>query len=106
MNTERALPMEVLNALGQLPMIQTSLQNINMKLVELNEVKRTVTELKADIWDNDGVEEKIRYIGQQQEDNLSEIEILKSENKNLQREVDLLKSIVIRLKQQNRKMKY
>ncbi|XP_062620995.1 uncharacterized protein LOC134282612 [Saccostrea cucullata] len=52
---------------------------------------------QKDLWNEDGLDDRIRYIAQQHEDNQSEIETLKQENITLRKELQLLKSIVVNL---------
>ncbi|XP_061164912.1 uncharacterized protein LOC133173855 [Saccostrea echinata] len=53
--------------------------------------------MQKDLWNEDGVDDIIRYIAQQHEDNQSEIETLNLENITLRKELQLLKSIVVNL---------
>lgn len=61
---------------------------------ELQSVKES---LRKDLWGADVREQKIEYVTQQAEDTVQNIEAIYEENKNLHREVDLLKAIVIKL---------
>ncbi|KAJ8301220.1 hypothetical protein KUTeg_020207 [Tegillarca granosa] len=93
-----SLPTEVLTAISQLPLIQSTLQAMNSKINEISEVQKTVQEMKADIWENpDGIESRLNYIGQQSGENFADTEFLKRENKKLRKDIDLLKAMVIKL---------
>jgi hypothetical protein len=49
------------------------------------------------LWDEDGMDERIKYVGQQSEENTSELKTLRKENMYLCRETQVLKSVVINL---------
>ncbi|XP_061163179.1 uncharacterized protein LOC133172334 [Saccostrea echinata] len=53
--------------------------------------------MNRDLWDEDSLDDRIKYIGQQHEDNVGEIETLRLENNYLRKELEVLKSIVINL---------
>ncbi|XP_062615563.1 uncharacterized protein LOC134277265 [Saccostrea cucullata] len=63
----------------------------------LASLSQAVGDIKADLWEQDGFEDKIQFIAQQQEDNITEIDSLKSENASLRKDLEMLKSVVIRL---------
>lgn len=100
-NSTPGLSGEVSSALQSLPIIQQSLQDIQHRLNGLEELRselQSVKEsLREDLWGTDGLEQKIEYVAQQAEDTVQNVETIHKENKNLRREVDLLKAIVIKL---------
>ncbi|KAJ8322408.1 hypothetical protein KUTeg_000040 [Tegillarca granosa] len=96
-NTSYAIPPEVTVALNQLPIIQHSLRDISIQLAELNTLKNNVQQVKADIWETDGIDHRLTNTAQLSEDNYGEVQFLKQINVKLREEVDLLKSIVIKL---------
>ncbi|KAJ8302732.1 hypothetical protein KUTeg_019128 [Tegillarca granosa] len=91
------IPPEVTVALNQLPIIQNSLRDISLQLADLNILKSKVDQVKADIWEHDGIDHRLQNTAQTSEDNYSDIQYLKQSNLELRQEVDLLKSIVVRL---------
>lgn len=52
------IPPEVTVALNQLPIIQNSLRDISLQLADLNILKSKVDQVKADIWEHDGIEHR------------------------------------------------
>ncbi|XP_061190455.1 protein IMPACT homolog [Saccostrea echinata] len=63
----------------------------------LASLSQAVGDIKADLWEQDGFEDKIQFIAKQQEDSIAEIDSLKSENASLRKDIEMLKSVVIRL---------
>lgn len=100
-NSTPGLSGEVSSALQSLPIIQQSLQDIQHRLNGLEELRselQSVKEsLREDLWGTDSLKQKIEYVAQQAEDTVQNVETIHKENKNLRREVDLLKAIVIKL---------
>ena len=95
--TGTTLPLAVTGALNHMSVIDTSLRTITAKIDSFNTLQESVNNIQKDLWNEDGLDDRIRYIGQQHEDNLSEIESLKIENVSLRKELQLLKSIVVNL---------
>ena len=77
--------------------IQDSLRSITGKLDNIGTLQQSVTTLQQDLWDEDGLDERIKYIGQQNEDSREDIDALKSENSFLRKEMQVMKSIIINL---------
>lgn len=92
---------EVSSALQSLPIIQQSLQDIQHRLNGLDEVRlelQGVKEgLREDLWGDDGLAPKIEYVAQQAEETGQNLETIMKENKSLRQELELLKSVVIRM---------
>ncbi|XP_078318203.1 uncharacterized protein LOC111113877 [Crassostrea virginica] len=77
--------------------IQDSLRTITGKLDGIGQLKQSIETINKDLWDEDGLDERIKYIGQQYENNSSEVEILRQENSYLRKEPQVRKSVVINL---------
>jgi hypothetical protein len=77
--------------------IQKSLKTITGKLDGISVLQTSITNIKKDLWDEDGMDERIKYVGQQSEENTSELETLRKENMYLCRELQVLKSVVINM---------
>ena len=58
--------------------IQDSLRSITGKLDNIGTLQQPATRLQQDLWDEDGFDERIKYIGQQNEDSRKDIDALKS----------------------------
>ncbi|XP_056017036.1 uncharacterized protein LOC125676365 [Ostrea edulis] len=98
-NNKNVSPSE-LNTSGtdrQMSAIQDSLKTITGKLDDISQLQKSIDNINKDLWDEDGVDERIKYMGQQFEDNTSELESLRKENFCLRRELQVLKSVVINL---------
>ena len=80
----------------QMSAIQDSLRTITGKLDDIGQLKQSIETMNKDLWDEDGLDERIKYIGPQYEKNSSEVE-------NPRRapiygkELQVLKSVVINL---------
>ena len=81
----------------QMSAIQDSLTTITVKLDGIGQLKQSIETINKDLWDEDGLDERIKYIGQQYENNSSEVESLRLENSYLRKELQVLKSVVINL---------
>ncbi|XP_061171141.1 uncharacterized protein LOC133180691 [Saccostrea echinata] len=81
----------------QMSAIHDCLRSITGKLDNINILQQSVNNMNRDRWDEDGLDERIKYISQQHEDNVGEIETLKLENSYLRKELQVLKSIVVNL---------
>ncbi|XP_061179611.1 protein IMPACT homolog [Saccostrea echinata] len=81
----------------QMSAIHDCLRSITGKLGNINILQQSVNNMNRDLWDEDGLDERIKYIGQQHEDNVGEFETLKLENSYLRKELQVLKSIVVNL---------
>ncbi|XP_056017343.1 uncharacterized protein LOC125668996 [Ostrea edulis] len=81
----------------QMSAIQDSLKTITGKLDDIGQLQKSIDNINKDLWDEDGIDERIKYMGQQFEDNTSELESLRKENFCLRRELQVLKSVVINL---------
>ena len=81
----------------QMSAIQDSLRTITGKLDGIGQLKQSIETINKDLWDEDGLDERIKYIGQQYENNSSEVETLRQENSYLRKELQVLKSVVINL---------
>ncbi|XP_061170378.1 uncharacterized protein LOC133179702 [Saccostrea echinata] len=92
-----SLPSAVTGALSHMSVIDTSLRAITAKMDAFNTLQESVNNMQKDLWNEDGLDDRITYIAQQHEDNQSEIETLKMENVTLRKELQLLKSIVVNL---------
>ncbi|XP_061188800.1 uncharacterized protein LOC133196973 [Saccostrea echinata] len=92
-----SLPSAVTGALSHMSVIDTSLRAITAKMDAFNTLQESVNNMQKDLWNGDGLDDRITYIAQQHEDNQSEIETLKMENVTLRKELQLLKSIVVNL---------
>lgn len=82
---------------SQMSAIQESLKTITGKLDGISVLQSSITDIKKDLWDEDGMDERIKYVGQQSEENASELETLRKENIYLRRELQVLKSVVINM---------
>ena len=80
----------------QMSAIQDSLRTITGKLDGIGQLKQSIETINKDLWDEDGLDERIKYIGQQYDNNSSEVESLRQENY-LRKELQVLKSVVINL---------
>ncbi|XP_062593380.1 uncharacterized protein LOC134254856 [Saccostrea cucullata] len=92
-----ALSSGVTGASPQMSAIHDCLRSITGKLNNINVLQQSVNNMNRDLWDEDGLDERIKYIGQQHEDNVGEIETLKLENNYLRKELQVLKSIIVNL---------
>ena len=81
----------------QMSAIQDSLKTITGKLDGIGQLKQSIETINKDLCDEDGLDERIKYIGQQYENNSSEVESLRQENSYLRKELQVLKSVVINL---------
>jgi hypothetical protein len=77
--------------------IQESLKTITGKLDGINILQNSITDIKKDLWDEDGIDERIKYVGQQSEENATEVENLRKENNYLRKELQLLKSVIVNM---------
>ena len=77
--------------------IQVTLNSINDRLDKLESVGRSVDDLKADIYNENGIDHRLKVAENQTTHNGSIVEVLKSENQSLRNEVELLKNVVIRM---------
>ena len=81
----------------QMSAIQDRLKTITGKLDGIGQLKQSIETINKDLWDEDGLDERIKYIAQQYENNSSEVESLRQENSYLRKELQVLKSVVINL---------
>lgn len=95
--THNSLPKEVSNALSTLHVIHQSLRDINLRLDKYDNISRSKQQINSELWDIEGFDERITYNGQQDCNNEGKIKRIRNENKKPRREIDLLKSVVIRL---------
>ena len=80
----------------QMSAIQDSLRTITGKLDGIGQLKQSIETINKDLWAEDGLDERNKYIGQQYDNNSSEVESLRQENY-LRKEFQVLKSVVINL---------
>ena len=77
--------------------IEESLKQISQRLEKLDEIEKITKEIKDDLWGDEGAHSKIRNVAELAENNETDIQELREENADLRYEVDMLKSIVIKL---------
>ena len=77
--------------------IEQSLKQISQRLEKLDEIEKITKEIKDDLWGDEGAHSKIRNVAELAENNETDIQELREENADLRYEVDMLKSIVIKL---------
>ncbi|XP_062593827.1 uncharacterized protein LOC134255319 [Saccostrea cucullata] len=63
----------------------------------LAKLSQDVGDIKADLWEKDGLDDKIQCVAGTQEETLSDMELLKTENEKLKKDMEMLKSVVIEL---------
>ena len=76
---------------------QSTLTDIQKRMINIERSQSTVDELKKDIYDPDGIEHRLKIVCDESGENTSEIEELRKSNKYLRDEVDLLRNVVIRM---------
>ncbi|XP_061170362.1 uncharacterized protein LOC133179682 [Saccostrea echinata] len=63
----------------------------------LAKLSQDVGDIKADLWEKDGLDDKIQCVAWTQEETISDVELLKTENEKLRKDIEMLKSVVIKL---------
>ncbi|XP_061195102.1 uncharacterized protein LOC133203309 [Saccostrea echinata] len=64
----------------------------------IDDIKTTVEAIRNDLWEGDqSVISKLKYVAEQSESNYDDISLLRQENTQLRRELELLRSVVIRM---------
>ena len=75
--------------------IQDSLRTITGKLDDIGQLKQSIDTINKDLWDEHGLDERIKYIGPQYEKKL--FRSRKSKENYLRKKLQVLKSVVINL---------
>ncbi|XP_061188024.1 uncharacterized protein LOC133196101 [Saccostrea echinata] len=64
----------------------------------IDDIKTSVEAIRNDLWEGDqSVISKLKYVAEQSESNYDDISLLRQENTQLRRELELLRSVVIRM---------
>ena len=61
--TGTTLPLAVTGALNHMSVIDTSLRTITAKIDSFNTLQESVNNIQKDLWNEDGLDDRIRYIG-------------------------------------------
>ncbi|XP_062604926.1 myosin-J heavy chain-like [Saccostrea cucullata] len=88
---------ELVSAVHSLPSLQASLGEITDSLRTIRNLTEEISEIKKDLWEQDGFDHRIKQIAQQQADGDDELQQLRQENRSLKEDVNMLKCIVINL---------
>lgn len=91
------LPSEVSTALSTLPVIQQQLRDISLRIDKFESVNKAIIDLKSELWDNEGIDDRLSNVESITGSNTDSVANLQIENSQLKREIDTLKSVVIRL---------
>ncbi|XP_062601164.1 uncharacterized protein LOC134262856 [Saccostrea cucullata] len=94
---------ELLGAMQTLPNLQISLGEITKSLKAIKGLTQDISNIRKDLWEEDGFDFRICHVAQQQEENIDNIQMLQQENKMLREDVNMLKSVVINLDRTVRK---
>ncbi|XP_062569405.1 uncharacterized protein LOC134231459 [Saccostrea cucullata] len=86
-----------------LPNLQISLGEITESLKAIKGLTQDISNIRKDLWEEDGFDFRISHVAQQQEENIDNIQMLQEENKMLRDDVNMLKSVVINLDRTVRK---
>ena len=90
----------------QMSAIQDSLRTITGKLDGIVQLKQSIESINKDLWDDDGLDERIKYIGHQYENNSSEVESLRQENSYLRKELQVVINLDRRVSRQESEIIY
>ncbi|KAK3084817.1 hypothetical protein FSP39_019522 [Pinctada imbricata] len=82
---------------GAITDIQTTLHNINNRLDRLETVNKNLEEIKNDIYARDGLDHRLKTLADEAHGIDSDVHTVKEENVRLRLELDLLKSVVMRM---------
>ncbi|XP_062577805.1 uncharacterized protein LOC134239650 [Saccostrea cucullata] len=96
---------ELLGAMQTLPNLQISLGEITESLKAIKGLTQDISNIRKDLWEEDGFDFRICHVAQQQEENIDNIQMLQQENKMLREDVNMLKSVVINLDRTVRKQR-
>ncbi|XP_061181221.1 myosin-J heavy chain-like [Saccostrea echinata] len=88
---------ELVSAVHSLPSLQASLGEITDSLRTIRNLTEEISDIKKDLWEEDGFDHRIKLIAQQQVDGEDELQQLRQENRSLREDVNMLKCIVINL---------
>ncbi|XP_061180610.1 uncharacterized protein LOC133189225 [Saccostrea echinata] len=88
---------ELVSAVHSLPSLQASLGEITDSLRTIRNLTEEISDIKKDLWEEDGFDYRIKLIAEQQVDGEDELQQLRQENRSLREDVNMLKSIVINL---------
>lgn len=91
------LPSEVSTALSTLPVIQQQLRDISLRIDKFESVNKAIIDLKSELWDNEGIDDRLSNVESITSSNTDSVANLQIENSQLKREINTLKSVVIRL---------
>ncbi|XP_062574269.1 uncharacterized protein LOC134236103 [Saccostrea cucullata] len=94
---------ELLGAMQTLPNIQISLGEITESLKAIKGLTQDISNIRKDLWEEDGFDFRISHVAQQQEENIDNIQMIQEENKKLREDVNMSKSVVINLDRTVRK---
>lgn len=92
----KRLPSEVSTALSTLPVIQQQLRDISLRINTFDSVNKAIVELKSELWDNEGINDRLSNVESITGSKTDSVTSLKKENSQLIRDIDSLKSIIIR----------
>ncbi|KAK3096109.1 hypothetical protein FSP39_023344 [Pinctada imbricata] len=82
---------------GDMEKVLTALTDIQKRLINIEKVNESVEQIHGDLYDSDGIQERLKNVTQKSETTTSDVEVLKEKNKFLRNEMDLLRNVVIRM---------
>ncbi|KAJ8309639.1 hypothetical protein KUTeg_012808 [Tegillarca granosa] len=73
------------------------LQDIRQGMCRIDGLEKSISGIHSDLWGSEGIGDSLKHVAQQAEDNNLDVTQLYKDNKALKTDVEILKSLVIRL---------